>query len=98
MPLDPKTLRIGSVVKLTGKVVRLPEGVGYYVDFSVILDGNTIETDIHENEMSHAELVSEPEVTFTKEQMEAIRDKMPLYSYGGGVKFYEWLDAHVEEK
>lgn len=57
----------------------------------LILKGGNILTEVSKEEMQHAELVSTP-VTFTREQIEAIKEKM------SGAWTSEWLIDWLEER
>lgn len=78
--LDPKTLKVGSVVKLTGKILDL-DGVNYQ---PVVFDGarRGESTSISIDELGRGELVSHPEPTFTKEQCEFISAFLGKNTFG----------------
>lgn len=109
--LDPKTLKVGSVVKMTGKVEKIHTDIDDGT-FTISLNTTNGYSQILMDKyvMEEAELVSHPEPKFAKEQVEAIKEFIrnkrvtvlggrPLtseYSVSQN-KIFDWLDEHTEK-
>lgn len=67
--LDPKTLKVGSVIRLTGMVMKIEKELIY-----LRLEGkNSVLATFYPSDVEHAELVSSPRPTISKEAAEAIK-------------------------
>jgi hypothetical protein len=98
---DMPTYKIGQRVSLTGEIVYVYEDG---LNFDVRLDGagdgrfNSISLAA----MTHAKIVKEPEVQFTREQRDALREAFALKGTSHVVQLdvptmIAWLDSHTKE-
>lgn len=96
--LDTSKLKVGSVVRMEGRIHRISEGSDcpFYVDFK----GNE-DNVFTDEEMQHAELVSAPEVSFSREEIEAIkeaamRERIANINNTPCLPLEAWLEAHED--
>lgn len=102
MTIDLTTLKIGSVVKMTGTIIELctvgnetrTGETGYRVRWNGSWSSDA--SYMTAKEMKEAELVSNPEVKFTKEQVDVLKD-LEGKIYSGWDGWSEWLDEHTEK-
>jgi len=83
--MNLKDLKIGSIVRLTGKVVE-----EIYYGYEVKFEGLDITTIVSFAEMEAAELIAPPEPTCTREFAEAVKKARLSYE-----PFNKWLDEHT---
>lgn len=101
--LDPKTLKVGSVVKMEGKVVNLSNiAGGRAICIHFTGDAICFPIEFSDGALEHAELVSNPLDKLTKEQSKAIKEAYEKRFKVGcdrdnPVDFSDWIDEHTEK-
>lgn len=103
--LDPKQLKVGSKLKLTGTIVSTSGPIGEFgAPFIVAFEGGEDTEDgryhFSERFLKYAEVISAP-LTFSDEQIDQILsklDRMPSVAPSGYAEVRRWLEAHREKK
>lgn len=90
--LATKSLKVGSVVRLKGEIIRY-DGYGCWY---IIFNNADAESCLTEAELSHAELVSEPEPTCGKDFANSLKAYIKK-SHGGMIMSSGWIDGWLDE-
>lgn len=100
--------KVGQKVRLTGRITEIDNN-SERVHSCIIhfLGDERPINNLSPAAMSHAEIIEEPPVKFSKEQVEAIEKLMPRFfnthlgpkgQFQETKKLYEYLDSHTESE
>lgn len=100
--------KVGQKVRLTGRITVVNDDPKYVQPYIIHFLGDERPiNNLSLAAMSHAEIIEEPPVKFSNEQVEAIEKLMPRFfnthlgpkgQFQETKKLYEYLDSHTESE